>query len=358
MVNLKRIIALIIVLVFSISIIGCGNKTVAQVNDEKITQDQLDKRMEKEKLVLEQQGASFNGQEGQMMLKALEQQTLQDMIDKLLLEQAAKKEKVYPDTKAITERVNEIIEKFGGEAEYKKALKQYSYTEKDIENSEAFKIAYTNLYEKVTADVKVSEDEMKKWYDENTERYKDPAKIGARAILIKFDDPNQTSAMGQPVPKVGRSEADAKKIAEDIIKELDKGTDFAGLAKEKSEDDRFKDDGGLVKDMAQTSPYAKGTVMVPEFDEAAIKLKAGEYTKEPVKTSQGYYVIKLESFTPEKQLSFEEAKDKIETELPMIKKQQKFGEYMEELRKNSKIVNKLAADAPQQPQMPPADPKK
>lgn len=357
--KIKKIAALLIVLVFSITVIGCSSKTVAEVNGEKITRDHLDQRMKKEKLALEQQGASFTGQEGQMMLKALEQQTLKRMIDQILITQTAQKEGVYPSKKEIEQKVKEIVDRFGGEKEFEDALKQYNYTRQDIEDKVAFETAYTQLYDKITADVKVSDTEVKDWYDNNKERYKDPAKIGARAILVKFDDPEQSSVMGQPAPKVGRNEEDARKLAEDIIKELDKGTDFAKLAKEKSEDDVSKEEGGLVKDLAGNSPYSKGMAMPPQFDEAAMALDKGEYTKAPVKTSQGFYIIKLESLTPEKQLTFEEAKERIEQELPTVKKQQMFAQYIEGVKQKAKIDNKLAQDAPQpaqqQQQQLPAD---
>ncbi len=356
--NLKRIVALMIVLAFSIAVTGCSSKTLATVNGVKISQEDLDKRIQKEKLYLEQQGASFSGQEGQMMLKALEKQTLDNMIEQLLIEQTAKDEGVYPSKSEIDKQVEQIIANFGSKDEFEKAMKQYNYTLEDIKEKVSFETAYTKLYEKVTADVKVSEDEIKKYYDENKEQLKDPVKIGARAILIKYDNPNQAPMMGQDVPQAGRSEEEAKEIAAGIIKELDSGTDFAELAREKSEDTRSKEDGGLIKDMQGSSPYAKGTVMPPEFDEAAMALEAGQYTKEPVKTASGYYIIKLESLTEEKQLTFEEARGQIEQTLPMMLKQQKFAEYMAGVKEKAKIENKLAeeepAAVPDAPAMPPA----
>ena len=353
--NLRKVVALLIVLVFSITVAGCGSKTMATVNGEKITKADLEKRMNKEKLYLEQQGASFSGEQGQMMLQALEKQTLDKMIEQKLIEITAKEEGVYPSKSEIDKQVEDIIGKFGSKEEFEKALEQYSYTMEDIQEKVAFETAYTKLYEKVTADVKVSEEDIQKWYDENKEQYKEPVKIGARTILIKYDDPNATSMMGQEAPKVGRSEQEAKEMAEGIIKELDAGADFEELAKEKSEDTRSKEDGGLIKDMQGNSPYAKGSVMPPEFDEAAINLKAGEYTKEPVKTGYGYFIIKLEGLTEEKQLSFEEAKPKVEQELPMMQKQQKFAEYMADVKKNAKIDSELAVEEPAAPPAAPSN---
>ncbi len=347
-----KIIALMIVLLFSITVVGCGSKTVATVNGEKITKTQLDKVMKKKKMALEQQGATFSGQEGQMMLKALEQQALEDMITKAIIVQAAKKEGVYPSKSEISKQIDEIKARYGGEKAFKDDLKRFGYTMKEMEDLVAFNVAYNGLYQKVTGKVEVTDTEVREEYDKNKDKYVEPAKIKARAIFIKFNDPSQPVAPGQPTPQ-GRSEQDAQKIAQDIIKQLDNGADFAKLAEEKSEDERFKTDGGLIKDVAGNSPYSRGSVMLPkEFDDAVMKLKPGKYTQTPVKTQGGYYIIKLESLTPEKQLSFEEARDRIKQTLLANNKQAKFDQYVADLRAKAKITNSLAKSAPQIPPQP------
>jgi peptidyl-prolyl cis-trans isomerase C len=344
--NIKRIIALVIVLIFSIAVVGCGSKSVATVNGEKIAKADLDKRMAKVKMSLEQQGASFTGDQGQQMLKALEQQTLDEMITQFLITQDAEKQKVYPTKNDIKKAVDDIIASFGGEDKFNEALKTYNYTKTEIEELKAFDMARTSLFDKVTADVKVSDNDVKQWYDTHKDTYKDSALIKARYIFIKFDDPNAAAQPGQPAPPKIRSDAEAKKLAEDIIKQLDSGKDFAELAKEKSEDDRTKNDGGLVKDPNGSDTYAKGTLMPAEFDTAAVALKVGAYTKAPVQIPGGYFVIKLESFTEEKQQTFEDAKARIQQELPAQRKQEKFTDYLTKMRNSAKIENTLAVEAP------------
>ncbi len=82
-------------------------------------------------------------------------------------------------------------------------------------------------------------------------------------------------------------EAAALAKAEDVIKRLDAGEDFATLAKELSEDPGSKENGGLYEGITRGQ-------FVPEFEKAMFEdLKPGEYTKTPVKTQFGYHVIKL-----------------------------------------------------------------
>ena len=350
--NFRRIAVALLVLIFSITVVGCGSKSVAIVNGEKITKTDLDKRMKKVKMSMESQGVAFSGQQGQMMIAALEKQTLDDMITQALITQAAKKEGVYPAKTEVKKAIDEIIASFGGEKKFKEALKTYNYTTKEIEELKTFDIARTKLFDKITANVTFDDQDVKTWYAENKENYKEPAKIKAKAILIKYDNPELNAAMGQAAPKVNRNEEQAKKIAEDIIKGLDDGTDFAKLAKEKSEDDATKADGGQIKGADGSDTYAKGTLMPKEFDDAIVELKVGSYTKTPVKTAQGYYVIKLEALTPEKQLTFEEAKQTIEQEIPATRKQMKFSEYLTKLRESAKVENKLEKEQPAQQTAP------
>ncbi|MGV3185045.1 peptidylprolyl isomerase [Weissella paramesenteroides] len=92
------------------------------------------------------------------------------------------------------------------------------------------------------------------------------------------------------------SEDDAKKI----IAQLDKGGDFAKLAKEKSIDTNTKKNGGKM-----TSFDSTDTNLEDDFKTAAFKLKKGEYTKTPVKStsSQGYFIIKMNSKSDKKSFS-------------------------------------------------------
>ena len=93
--------------------------------------------------------------------------------------------------------------------------------------------------------------------------------------------------------KPGAEEANAAHIlvptedkAKEIIKQLDKGADFAKLAKENSTDPSAKGNAGDL------GWFKKGD-MLPAFSDAAFALKPGEITKTPVKTRFGYHIIKL-----------------------------------------------------------------
>jgi peptidyl-prolyl cis-trans isomerase C len=95
------------------------------------------------------------------------------------------------------------------------------------------------------------------------------------------------------------TEAEAKAV----IAELNKGGDFAALAKKRSTDPG-KDNGGDLGWFSRED-------MVPPFADAAFKLTKGEYTKTPVETQFGWHVIKLEDRRTQPPASFEQAKPEL-----------------------------------------------
>ena len=110
--------------------------------------------------------------------------------------------------------------------------------------------------------------------------------------------------------KAGREEVHARHIlvkteaeAKAIIAELDKGADFADLAKKDSIDPGAKSGGDLG--------YFGHDDMVKEFADAAFALPAGQYTKAPVKTQFGWHVIKVEDHRASSPPSFEEARQEV-----------------------------------------------
>ncbi|MBR1946344.1 MAG: peptidylprolyl isomerase, partial [Alphaproteobacteria bacterium] len=116
-----------------------------------------------------------------------------------------------------------------------------------------------------------------------------------------------------------------EKVAKDVIKQLEKGADFAELANKLSEN-KGLEDGDLG--------YFSRELMVPEFSEAAFAMKEGEISKTPVKTKFGYHVIKAGPRRLSEAPKFED----VEKELMQAQAAQTVEKTMKELRKKAKIV--------------------
>lgn len=216
--------------------------------------------------------------------KQTKNKVLEQIVEKKLLTEKALKSGVKSDAK------------------YKEALAK-------VEKELALEIWMQNESKKI----KVSDKEMKDFYDKNKEKFKVPATLEARHILTK-------------------SEAEAK----DIIKALDKASnkkdEFIKLAQEKSVGPSGPKGGYLGK--------FPETQMVPEFSKAAKELKVNTYSKTPVKTQFGYHVIYLEGKEAPTTLSFEKAKNRINQVLFQEKFQDSIKTQADELKSKAKIVIK------------------
>jgi peptidyl-prolyl cis-trans isomerase C len=139
-----------------------------------------------------------------------------------------------------------------------------------------------------------------------------------------------------------KTEAEAKSV----IAELDKGADFAALAKKYSTDPGGASGGDLG--------YFGRDDMVPEFAAAAFALPVGKYTEKPVKTEFGWHVIKVEDRRNGKPPSFEEARDELDRLIAHDVVEAK----LKELRGGAKIETYGLDGKPMAPEKPPAPPKK
>ena len=117
-----------------------------------------------------------------------------------------------------------------------------------------------------------------------------------------------------------------KEEAEQVIKELKAGGDFAAIAKKKSIDPSGRSGGDLG--------YFTRDQMVPAFSEAAFKLKPGEYTTEPVQTQFGWHVIKVEDRRVAGARKFEDMAD----ELRQTLSEKAYEGVVKDLRAKSKVV--------------------
>lgn len=333
----------ILALVMMLSLAACNNKTgkgevVATVNGKEITRERLNKDLDHYKQAYKQQGADLSSKENESMLKYLESQVLDRLIEEELIYQQAEKEKLVPSDKEVDKEIKDYKAKFDSKEQFESTLKNFNWTEEFFKEKVKFTKTNENLRNKVTKNIKVTDEDVLKFYESNKALYKEPEQVRARHILVKFD-----TATTKPEEKVNRNEAEAKKIAQDILKEVKGGADFAKVATQKSEDPGSKANGGEYT-------FKRGQ-MVKEFEDAAFNLKPGEITKDLVKTEYGFHIIKLEEKIPPRDMKYEDIKDKLEDSLLKSRQDAEFNEYIAKLSKDAKIDRKIPKAAMPQQQM-------
>jgi peptidyl-prolyl cis-trans isomerase C len=156
----------------------------------------------------------------------------------------------------------------------------------------------------------VTDDAMKKVYEDATKQVSGEQEVHARHILVPTEE-----------------EAKA------IVEELKKGADFAELAKKKSKDPGAADGGDLG--------FFTKEQMVPEFSAAAFALEPGKIS-DPVKSQFGWHVIKVEEKRDRKPPPFDQVKPQIETFV--VRKAQ--SDYVTKLREAAKIERLDKKDEP------------
>lgn len=133
---------------------------------------------------------------------------------------------------------------------------------------------------------------------------------------------------------------DTEAKARDVLAELRKGADFATVARAKSTDGSARDGGDL-------GFFTRGD-MVPEFSDAAFALKAGEVTKDPVKSQFGFHIIKVESRRQQPAPSFEATRDQLRSEMS----QEILTEVVDGLRSKAKVERFTLEGQPLPPKAP------
>ena len=164
------------------------------------------------------------------------------------------------------------------------------------------------LKKKVETESQVSDADLKKFYEENIDKFKAGEQIKASHILVK-----------------------SEKEAKDLLGQIKAGANFEELAKKHSVDSSAAKGGDL-------GWFGKGS-MVPAFEKAALALKEGQVS-DVVKSDFGYHIIKLTGKRPAGTSPFEEVKEQIKAAIMPTKQQEVFQKIKEDLKKDAKIVVK------------------
>ena len=200
---------------------------------------------------------------------------LLDLIDTEILN------KKYKDTKEskqeVQDEIDTMVQQYGGGDESK--LLEQTWSAWGIDTMDELTDYMTLQYKrnKAVEDYAkslVSDSDIEDYYDEYI--FGD---ISAKHILISVNADSSTTDAEKE-----NAENEALKKAKEVITKLNNGEDFDKLAKEYSDDESNKDDGGKLPDFVHGD-------MVEEFEKAALALEKGKYTTEPVKTQYGYHII-------------------------------------------------------------------
>ena len=201
--------------------------------------------------------------------------SLIDMMDKQILNEKYGKELMEEEKSQIEGQISTWLQTFGGEQQLLSQTQSYFGVNTMDGLREYLSLQYRRnkaIEDYIKANI--SDKEIQKYYDD--EIFGD---VKASHILIA---PEVTDDM-TTAEKTAKEE-EALKTAKEVITKLKNGEKFEDLAKQYSNDEQNKNNGGDL------GYFAHGK-MEEGFEKATLKLKNGEYTTEPVKTTYGYHII-------------------------------------------------------------------
>ncbi|CUQ23494.1 peptidylprolyl isomerase [Clostridium baratii] len=321
--KVKKLIALGLVAVASMSFVGCKmiaktpeaikNEVLAKVGDEKITRGDLDRAMAGVYSQLEQQYGKDYKNNPQIKSQLLEEEkgALNTLAERDVMLAESKKNNWTPSeedlNKKVDERIAEMKKAYGGDEKFKEAYEAEGFKD-EAAVKEQFKddlIVENVIKEHIIKDIKVSDDEVKKYYEDNKSQFASK-KPGAEAYNIVIPDGKD-------------AEATAKKVREEIVSGK---VTFAEMAK-KYNTDATKDKGGSLGFVDYDS-----TQLIPEFMDAFKKLKNGEISQ-PVKSQFGYHLIKAEKINTKTEYTpFKDVKENIKETLLKQKQNKAYEEKL------------------------------
>ncbi len=325
-------IFLAIALVFSVT--GCSKKgkggsadsaavakaeaaktVVAKIGDKSVTL--LDVQRQETMLTQQLQGYADSAQIVSMK-PTIQKQAFNNAVNRVLLENALAATGAKADEKTVTERLDYYRKNFVSDEAYNADLVKKDMTAEDFRREIEVGIMAEELFNKRTANIPaVSDKEARTFYDANKERFVQGERVKASHILLTVDKAASDSLR-----------AAKKAEAQRILGEIKKGADFADMARKYS-DCPSKQQGGDL------GFFQRGQ-MVPEFENAAFALKAGQMSG-VVETPFGYHIIKMVERSSESTVPFDQAKENIVQYLTEQKKQQALTSYFDSLRAASNM---------------------
>ena len=288
--------------------VGCGNDTIAKINDVKISKDEYNKI------------ASFlyaTGYVQEDKNKGINNNILSFIIDNEVAYQDAQRENIKVEDKDVNEKYEDLKETLKSNSAYKAKLDEVGVNDDFLKSQVKKDLIVSKYKENFMKNIKINDNEIKTYYDNHKDEFT-KEEVRASQILISTLDDNNNVVNQEQKEKL-------KDKAEDILEKLKNNEDFAILAKEYSDDKNSGKDGG---DLGYFSKEDKNI----DFTNPVFKLEKDQLS-DIIETEYGYHIVKVtdnKSVTKTLEESKEDIKNKILN--------QKYTQHIDSLYKNGKIT--------------------
>jgi peptidyl-prolyl cis-trans isomerase C len=306
-----------------------ADKIAVTVNGVDVTESEIEELIKPRLEMMARQASQLPPAFAEQREKELRQQALEQLISRQLLDERVKSENIVVSEEEVISALAKMLSAQEPLSldDLKKQIESRGQSFDEIKQQTQKGLAYQKVMEAQWAGkINVTEDDAKKYYDENPKRFETPEQIRASHILIKpvFTDPNV-----DPNADPNEAKAKARAKTQDLLKQIKGGADFAELAKAHSTCPLAPKGGDL-------GFFPRGQATLP-FEKAAFELEVGQIS-DIVETEYGYHIIKVTDHKDAGVTSFEQAKDNIIEQLTREKQSEFASKYIESLKAAANIV--------------------
>ena len=293
----------------------------AEVNNDKVMVADVDRILNSMKE--REPSLAIDTEEARATLVTLRQTILDNMITHRLLYQEAQARKIGPTTKEVDDALLDFKNSFRTEAEFNQAMAREGKSAQDVRRMIIEEMSIRKLTHSLTADIKVDDADMQKYYEKNKDDFQVPETVRARHILVLLK------------PGISATErANLQKRANDLLKKAQGNADFVKLAFDNSDDLGTKRNGGDLNYFAREE-------MVPPFAEAAFATAPGKVHPKVVESEFGFHIIKVEDKKPSRIMALSELKVVLQPLVLKSKIQDKIDQQIEALRAQATIKKNI-----------------
>jgi peptidyl-prolyl cis-trans isomerase SurA len=251
-----------------------------------------------------------------------EKLVLEEMIDRKIQMAAAKRNGMDVSERELNDAINDIMKRNRlDKTQLEAALAREGLTLEQYRSDLREQMTLSRLFNKyVRSEVTISEAEVRAFYDRNPGQFSRPEEVRVRRLVIRLPEQATTDQV-----------ADARARSEGLMARIRSGEDFVRLIRESSDPASAAEDGNLG--------FLQRGQAIPEIEAAAKNLKTGEYAG-PIKTADSFQIIRVEEVrTPLE--PYEKIKDDISKMLAEQKMENTYREWLQTLRSESHIENRL-----------------
>ena len=290
---------------------------VAKVNGNIITRGELEKTRASIEAELRKEGKS--GDELAKELKAREADALRDQIDQLLMVERGKQLDLKVDPE-VTRRIAQIQAQSGiadPDKFHQLVLEQTGMTYEDFRQQMTNTLlAQRVMGQEVGSKINIPKEEIQAYYDAHKSEFVRQEQVFLREILISTGDGSPAAVQL------------ALKKATDLAARARKGEKFAELARVNSDAETAKNDGEL-------GAFKRGD-LIKDIEDVVFKANKGAVT-DPIRTKNGFEILKIEEHYQAGQASLDDVKDEIMEKLYMPRMQPQLRKYLTSLREDAFI---------------------